>query len=317
MMTILKGQEFGNLLWALATLNIPMGSDLEALVPYLQHCCRDSTGTVPPTSIAASFKRQELANIAWAAAVFGAYPPDLMKFLYTGLLGAGKTQNASFISRIHGDSGLQMQAVMTLIYVQASLDLESPGLGLKLPEEFPDGWQQLKPDRHDEQWTEIPFELNLHTSKVQSDVSNAFQRIGFKHIEEYIMTTEDAARDYGVNVPPKKMEILSVDIADLEQKIAIEVDGPSHFLSRIDVAHKSPPSYSTLVNGKLEYQFGWNGSNQEKNGSTTLKERLLQSFGWTVIHIPFWEWYALKSDPAAEEEYCRKILKQHVAATDY
>jgi RAP domain len=30
--------------------------------------------------------------------------------------------------------------------------------------------------------------------------------------------------------------------------------------------------------------------------------------GWKVIHLPFWEWYALGGDAAAEDAYCSELL---------
>jgi len=312
-LTIFKGQELANALWSLSTLNISCGDFLESLVAYLRVSCEDSNGKITAASIARTFNRQEIANMALACAVFGKYPEDLMTILYKGLTGWGEGQDPSHLSRVHRDSGLQQQAIMTLIYVQAALDEDGCCQHLSLPNDFPDGWAQTSSDQstHDDHVAEVDFELNLQTSKIQRLVSTAFSRINFEFVEEHTITMKEMAEDYGVRLPLKTMEILSIDIANLEEKIAIEVDGPAHFVSRIEnVDSTRQMGYTKIVNGKREYQFGWTGEQQEMNGATTLKHRLLTGFGWKVIHLPFWEWHALGGEPGREEEYCRGLLEK-------
>jgi len=70
---------------------------------------------------------------------------------------------------------------------------------------------------------------------------------------------------------------LSIDIACKNKKLAIEFDGPSHFLS--DGTH---------------------------NGATQLKTRLLKKLGWSVIRIPFQEW--AKCNKGQRNVYLRKKL---------
>ena len=311
-MTHFTGQELANFLWALATLNMPPGDLLRSLTSYIRALCRDENGVVTAAGIARFFKRQELANIAWACACFGEYPPDLMDVVYTGLVGSGEDQVPETMARLHNDQGLQSQAIMTLIYVQAALDLSGSKQLVHLPENFPEGWRELKPPLHDDHMTDTfdEFELNLSTSKMQRAVSEAFSRIGFEHVEELVITMEEMAGSHGINVSPKPIEILSVDIANKDARIAVEVDGPAHFVSRIDQHPTSGGGYSKLINGKLEYQFVWNGEQNEMNGATTLKQRLLLSLGWDVVNIPFWEWHRVAGDLAAEESYCRKCLER-------
>lgn len=317
LMTHFKGQELANLLWSLATMNLSPGNTLEALMPYLRESCEDASGQFTATSIAQQFKRQELANMAWACAVYGNYPEELMSFLYTGLVGSpGVQQSPMYMQAIHKDFGLQMQAIMTLIYVQAEMDLRGCCQSLSLPENFPDGWNRSNSlsVSHDDHMTDDSLELTLSTSKIQRAVSAAFTRIGFDHVEEHTITMSEMAGLYDIRVPPKQMEILSIDIANIQEKIAIEVDGPAHFITRIenfgtDAFSSDTGGFSKVVNGKLEYQFAWNGKQQEMNGPTALKERLLHSLGWRVVHIPFWDWYAIGGELAAEEMFCSDILE--------
>lgn len=238
----------------------------------------------------------------------GHYPPDLMHLLYTGLVGDGEEPDT--LRQIFGDGGLQRQAIMSLLYVQMAVDLESPDNDLTLPENFPDGWDEVGDSD-----AGIPLEaismLTLSTSKIQKDVSNAFDRVGFHHVEEHVIAMDELVRNHGIQLSSKSFEILSIDIADVANKVGIEVDGPGHFVSELDSwsPQETPQGYAKVVNGKLEYQFQWIGGHQQMNGSTALKERLLQRLGWNILHIPFWEWYAINGDIVKEDEYCFKLLE--------
>lgn len=202
------------------------------------------------------------------------------------------------------------------VYLQAAVDLEGCCQDLKLPKNFPDGWQQSKPTttKRDDCLTDLPLELNLSTSKIQRSVSKAFSRIGFDHVEEHTITLKEMAIDFGIRVNPSPMEILSIDLANIESRIAIEVDGPAHYISRIDdrASHSidGVEGHSKIVKGQLEYQFAWTGEFQEINGPTALKHRLLTALGWKVIHVPFWDWYALEGNTNDEDSYCRRLLAE-------
>ena len=63
----------------------------------------------------------------------------------------------------------------------------------------------------------------------------------------------------------------SLDLAIPSSRIAIEVDGPSHFLLPDSQGVRAP------------------------NGPTKLKRRLLAAAGWRVISVPFYEWDGLNT----------------------
>ena len=66
-------------------------------------------------------------------------------------------------------------------------------------------------------------------------------------------------------------------------RFATEVDGPSHFLR--DNAH----------------------GNHCPNGSTQLKQRLLQAAGWRLVSVPFYEWDRLMGTQE-QHEYLQRLV---------
>ena len=168
------------------------------------------------------------------------------------------------------------------------MELTGNDNGLRLPPNFLDTWCTLGTEAADGE--EFGPSL-ITTSKIQSDVGKALSRIGVEHSEEFIIGIQGA-------------KLLSIDMAVPSQMIAIEVDGPSHFIHNMD--NWSPQEVFKNPSGHSE--FDWNSVTQEMNGSTARKDRLLQKMGWNVFHIPFWEWYNLNGNPQAENEYLHKLL---------
>lgn len=241
----------------------------------------------------------------------GHYPPRLMRLLYTGLVGNGDEQNAEYMAKVFGDGGLQLQAIQILLYVQMAVDLEWPSNDLRLPENFPDGWDGSSAVDSDLAEDESTM-LSLSTSVVQSDVSEAFDRIGFEHTEEHIITMDELVRDYGIHLSLKPdYEILSIDLADVPNKIGIEVDGPGHFCTVLDTWSPQEESRGRAItkDGKRYYSFDWD-DRQAMNGSTALKNRLLQRLGWKMLNVPFYEWDDCKGDVTEEDDYCEKLLDE-------
>jgi hypothetical protein len=198
---------------------------------------------------------------------------------------------------------------MSMLYVQMAMDMDNPTNQLALPENFPVGWDvsggfSLNSD------DDVNQMLNLTTSGIQNRVSRTCKRIGFSHVEEYVISTNELVRDHGVQLQGTPVDVLSIDIADPARKIGIEVDGPGHFIHVLDTWSPQEPAlgYVKIVNGKLEYQFLWD-SRMDMNGSTSLKKRLLEKLGWDIKRLPFWEWHSLKGNHQKEEAYCEELLK--------
>ena len=307
-----KGQELANALWALATLNYSSGcSDLMNLVEaYLMDMARMKDGQITLGSIARVLNRQEMANLCWACAVFGEYPPDMIQLLYKGLLGVGEQPDPSYVRKIHQDGGIQSSAIMSILYLQIAMDLEQERQSTpSLPGGFPELWDGDSSKTSGDNMMEN-FALRLTRSKIQQSVSNACERIGFSHMEEHVIGMDTLSMDHGIQMVPNiPKEVLSIDIANVDSQIGIEVDGPAHFVTNINDGGYGLRSGTKLIKGKLEYQFDWDSEHQEVNGPTALKARILEELGWCVHNLPFWEWYDLESDGQKEEKYCRSLLE--------
>lgn len=93
--------------------------------------------------------------------------------------------------------------------------------------------------------------LELHQyseSNLQQNVSKLLQEIKAKPpVEEYVTSLH-----------------LSLDFAWPQEKVALEINGPSHFIPGIEPPRKSPP--------------------------TILKERMLEAQGWDVRTLQYYEW---------------------------
>lgn len=144
-------------------------------------------------------------------------------------------------------------------------------------------------------------------------LSAAFDRIGFDHEVEHMIPFSD---DYDDDTTAA-VNFLSLDAAVPSRKWGVEVDGPSHYVYNMEgwspqssslTSHKTRPMEPK--NSRIEYEFEWSADTHDMNGSTSLKARLLQQMGWTILHIPFWEWHEMNNNPALEDEYCRKLVAQ-------
>ncbi len=102
-------------------------------------------------------------------------------------------------------------------------------------------------------------------SKSQRQVGESLRRLGISHELEY--TTADG--------------LFSIDLAIVDRRIAIEVDGPSHF------------TRNTL----------------EPLGHPRLRDRLLSAMGWHVVSIPWFEWERLQR-PEQMDSYVEHRVHQ-------
>ena len=100
-------------------------------------------------------------------------------------------------------------------------------------------------------------------SKLQRDVVASLRALGLAPQEE-VRTPQGYSLDAVVSHGGRE--------------VAVEVDGPSHFLGRTPT------------------------------GATALKRRQLRAAGWALLPVPYWEWDALGSK-AAKQAYLRAALE--------
>jgi RAP domain len=337
-------QEMTNSLWALATLDYRPKGLLHRLEGSILATVCSGKEPLTTRSIAKAWKRQELANMAWVCAVFGEYPTDLIKMIYMGLLGVGDNPDPDVVTGIHmaaalgPDEGISATVIMSLTYLQMMMDLDkSVPRFIRLPDDFPDGWLRISQsgtpptrDRGTTAQTEALVErrgsgggdLELNKSVLQQNVGAALGRIGFEHVDEFVLDISTLSRDYGIlGGSAMSSEILSLDMANPKQRVGIEVDGPGHFVTNIDnfrgqetgIYQESKIYENTSSSSeKVDIVFGWNGKSSRLvtkiNGPTGLKLRIFQAIGWEIHNIPFWEWQSIQGDEKAEDDYCRSLV---------
>ena len=111
-------------------------------------------------------------------------------------------------------------------------------------------------------------------SQIQYDVAGALRRIGWRHVFEH-----------------RTAEGISLDMAQPDSKVAVEFDGPRHFIVDVSSRTISP------------------------NGPSLLKRRLLRMLGWRVWHLPYFEWDTLESTTAKEKYLSRGLANIEDADT--
>jgi len=240
------------------------------------------------------------------------------------------------MQKLYGDNGILATHFNSMLYLQIMMDLDlgAENHPFTLPNNFPEAWTsnpamtaQFKGSSSSSS-TDGNRIMELSTSGIQKRVSTAFDRIDFGHVDEYLLTMQDLVDAFGIQMAPLPIEILSLDIANIDSKIGVEVDGPGHWVSNIDPkdsrdllsgvgAYRPSGSGNGNGEGNFDYRFEWNSEDQTINGSTSLKLRMFDHMGWNIINIPFWEWYPVDKPSLssaektkAQEEYCRSLLSK-------
>jgi RAP domain len=189
---------------------------------------------------------------------------------------------------------------MAMVQLQAAMELTQSKNDLSLPSNFPEEWLVNDMTR-----TACISNLRLDTTEsTLQNMSKTLNDIGFDYKMEHSISMREIADTYSINVPRKDVDIFSIDIANIKQKIAIEVDGPSHYLLRIDDNILMKHGQSGIANNMYEV-----------NGSRMLKRRLLTLMGWNVIVVPYWEWNAIQGNKQKERQYCIRLFQKNCIET--
>ena len=177
--------------------------------------------------VAPSMNAQNVANTIWAAATLGWQASSDLVAVFQQLVDACA----------HERGLVQLSTAHLSQLLQAHLASQFLGLGLIT---LPSSMLEEAVRTYREQARKVTV------SSGQREVGESLRRLGIPHELEYI--TADG--------------LFSIDLAVVDRRVALELDGPSHF------------TRNTL----------------EPLGHTRLRDRLLSAMGWHVVSIPFFEW---------------------------
>jgi len=267
-----KSQELSNMVWAFATAGLYDDRLFRAVADEaLRHNFR-------------GFKPQELVNIAWSFATVGVRTDGL----YVALA------NEAVRQQLHG---FTMQGLANLIWTFGVVNINHKPLFEKFKQVItkpsPAGlskeilvsihqwlvWLYFEhrvyydtlnlPDLVHNKCQVAMQDSSIRVSRLQNNVGMILSEVRKGFEEEFV----DEHTSY------------SIDLALHSSRIAVEVDGPSHFISCR------------------------NPSKQILNGSTLFKRRLLTAAGWKVINLPYNKWGCLLND-IQKKEFIQRLLRE-------
>jgi hypothetical protein len=128
------------------------------------------------------------------------------------------------------------------------------------------------------------YEQQSHVTTVsafQRDVARTLLKAGARVEEEVVL------RDMGISVDMR--------LGGCGSRVLLEVDGPSHFIRTRTVGVDEAASEARGL---------------RTNGSTLLKHKLLEGSGWTVLHVPYFDWEPFGSESKLKTAYVQKLLKK-------
>ena len=125
-------------------------------------------------------------------------------------------------------------------------------------------------------------------SDLSTEVSQWLTEIGFVHDCEVVP-------DDTVLLPAGAANMLAIDFANRESKVAVELDGPSHFLKHLMVQQPEDD---------WQHCGDWT-----ENGATRAKRRYLQQLGWTVINLNFRDYKQAKREDRVKDWLGEKLLQ--------
>ena len=221
------------------------------------------------------FIPQDTANFLWAYVSNGQADEHLFSSLIPSIKANLDKYNAQDLANVawaYSVANVDVPSVFNDDFVTACLKKEEIGFVL---EDFMQlhQWQlwqdEIKsgislPSSLKKRCYEAFISQEFSPSKLQDNVVSSLSSMGLQPQEEVLLKS-----GYRIDV------VVEVD----GKQIAVEVDGPSHFIGR------------------------------EPNGSTILKHRQVAALdGMTIVSIPYWDWIKLKKDSKKKEQYLRALL---------
>ena len=222
----------------------------------------------------AEFKPQHISNFLWSYATNGKIDEHLFSLLIPSVktnLDKFNAQNLANIAWAYSVANVDAPSVFNDEFLTACLKKEND-LNIEHLCQLHQWqlWQdEIKsdislPESLQMKCYEAFVSEDLRPSKLQDDVVSILSSMGLQPQEEVLMES-----GYRIDA------VVEVN----GEQIAVEVDGPSHFIGR------------------------------ELTGSTILKHRQVASVdGMQVVSIPYWEWDKLNEDSDKKQQYLQDLL---------
>jgi len=258
-----KPQELSNTVWAFATAG---ESQPQLFQKLAEEAIKRQHEFIP----------QELANFLWAYASNG----QIDEHLFLSLVPAVKAnldeytaQGLINVAWAYSVANVDAPSVFDDVFINACLGKEDGFILEHLVQLHQ--WQlwqdEIKsgvslPPSLKKKCSETFISVKPSSSKTQDDVVSILSSMDLQPQEEVLLKS-----GYRIDA------VVEVN----GKQIAVEVDGPSHFIGR----------------------------SRELTGSTILKHRQVATLdGMTVVSVPYWEWDELKKDSKKKEKYLHSLL---------
>lgn len=230
------GQYISMCLYSYAYLNHTCSASSQSFIRVLQ----DSAVDILP-----SCKPQVVANVAWAAVALGSFHTELLRQVNAQVL--LRTVQKNKMSFKDTELALMHQ-------VQLSLRVEAANLAVPMQNAYPSS-ELLK----------ILYEVG----RAQGDAESKWieQVMRTPKISDLHLEVLKVLQDAGFECTLEHIDGYPIDIALLNRKIAVEVDGPFHFTR----------------------------NTTEPLGMSILKRRVLEGRGWIVVNVPHFVWASLQN----------------------
>ena len=267
-------------------------------------------GDVPPGNAPRSARHvQDLTNTAWAISSFGnlAEHGDVLRELWEMLMTAA------------ADRDLRAEEKMQLFHIRtfaaaSGIDLVFPVAAVALTVEAAARTSSLSP------------------SFTQRSVASSLRRLRLGPVSEEVRCSalaerrEEGGREGG-REGERTGNFMAIDMAIEERELAVEFQGPSHYLTSWDfelegraagrAAGAEPKAAGARAGARtrnpgkppddLEAARGGLRLTLIPSGTSLKKTALLEKMGWNVATVPFYEWHLLATGEEKEAYLRRKV----------